>query len=148
MTDLLLLESHLDVRLRVRQEFENEFKWIPKLRLSPSETDVFSFILSRWKLRAVLLLLLLFCVLGAFLSVCRSWRWCNRSCLFRGRRGGVIQPRCTPCDCDKKTQSGGGPVHPSPDPRCTVREQLSGLVSSSEFTYRCLGFFSCSFFSC
>lgn len=133
MTVLLLLESHLDM---------HEFKWIPKLRLSPSETDVFSFILSRWKLLGTLCCCVLFCVLGAFFWVFAAvaGRWCNRSCLFGGRRGGVIQPRRTPCDCDKKTQSGGGPVQPSPDPRCAVREQLSGRVSSSVFTYRCFVF--------
>lgn len=24
-----------------------------------------------------------------------SWRWCNRSCLFKGRRDGVIHPRAS-----------------------------------------------------
>lgn len=52
-------------------------------------------------------------------SVCfyvrTSWRWCNRSCLFKGRQDGVIHLRALACPVvhdvtanDNKIVKGGG----------------------------------------
>lgn len=110
MTDLLLV-SHSDTRVRASLKMNsNEFLNSVFVR-ARQMCFPFFYHAGGFSGRYVVVVLCIGC----------SRRWCNRSCLFRGRRGGVIQPRCTPCDCDKKTQrGGGGPVQPSPDPRCTV----------------------------